>query len=294
MMQATKSERAQRELFETATQISQTQFYFSSRFGVPRLISIGIHGVLLGLALIPWTSAVQMRPKLTETTVALYMPTHIVTNRLPLPAQAGGGGGGGKHQPKPASRGVLPRGADRQFAPPDAEPPKNPDPALIVEPVIVAPQLASLRPLDLLKIGDPNGIAGPPSSGFGGGGGIGGGDGRGDGNGNGPGAIDGKGGGCCDGVYRIAGGVTPPMVVYRVDPEYSEEARRARYQGTVVLEAVVRKDGKVDVLHLVRSLGFGLDQNAIEALKEWRFRPATKNGVPVDVTLNIEVRFNLR
>jgi TonB family protein len=79
-----------------------------------------------------------------------------------------------------------------------------------------------------------------------------------------------------------------------VEPVYSEEARKARYEGTVVLEALVRKDGKVDVVHLLRSLGFGLDQNAIEALKRWRFRPGTKNGMPVDVTVNVEVTFNIR
>jgi TonB family protein len=82
-------------------------------------------------------------------------------------------------------------------------------------------------------------------------------------------------------------------VIYRIEPEYSEEARKARYQGTVVLEALVRKDGSVDVLHLVRSLGFGLDQSAIDALKRWRFRPAMKDGKPVAVSLNVEVRFSL-
>jgi protein TonB len=163
-----------------------------------------------------------------------------------------------------------------------------------VEPTIVAPQLSLLRPIELLKIGDPNGIVGPPSSGFGRDGGIGNGDGSGDGDGEGPGAIHGKGGGCCDGIHSAAGGVTAPVVIYSVDPEYSEEARKARYQGVVVLQAVVRKDGRVDVLQLVRSLGFGLDQNAIEALKQWRFRPAMKDGRPIDFALNVEVRFNIR
>jgi TonB family protein len=265
--------------------------------GAPGLISVGIHGALVGLALMPWSSTPLPRLKIDETAVVLYTPSDFVDKRLSLPlraVRAEGGGGGGKHQQKPASRGVLPRGADRQLAPPDPEPPKNPDPALIVEPTIVAPQLALLRPLDLLRIGDPNGIVGPPSSGFGKGGGIGNGDGRGDGDGEGPGAINGKSAGCCDGNSRIGGAVTGPTIVFRVDPEYSEEARKARYEGTVVLEAVVRKDGRIDVLHLVRSLGFGLDENAIRALKQWRFRPATQNGVPVDSTLNIEVRFNLR
>ena len=118
--------------------------------------------------------------------------------------------------------------------------------------------------------------------------------GRGDGKGDGPGGIDGSDGGCCQGPYRIFGGITAPTILYRVEPEYSEEARRARYQGTVVLETIIRKDGRVDVVQLVRSVGFGLDQNAIQALKEWRFRPATKDGVPVDVTMNIEVSFHLR
>src|SRR5262249_13894051 len=254
----TTDNRAQLRLFEAATQISQSQSWFTARFGTPRLISIGIHATLVALALIPWTSTLQVRPKVRETTVVLYTPTDMSMKRLSLPSRMQGGGGGGKRQPTPASRGILPRGADKQLVPPDPEPPKNLDPTLMVEPTIVAPQLATLRPLNLLNLGDPNGIVGPPSSGPGAGGGIGNGNGRGDGNGDGPGAINGTGGGCCDGAYHVGGDVSIPTVVYRVEPEYSEEARKARYQGTVVLEAVVRKDGRVDVLHLVRSLGFGL------------------------------------
>jgi protein TonB len=281
-------------LFCAATQLSQSQSWFTTRFGVPRLISIGVHGALVGLALIPWASTLPVHPKFHETAVVLYTPTDILNTRLMLPARAQGGGGGGKRQPRLASLGVLPRGADKQFVPPDPEPPKNPDPKLIMEQTIVAPQLSLLRPLELLNIGDPNGIPGPPSSGPGFGGGIGTGTGRGDGKGDGPGAGDGSKGGCCDGVFSIGGGVSSPTVVFRVEPQYSEEARRARYQGTVVLQTIVRKDGTVDIVNLVRSLGFGLDENAIRALKQWRFHPALKNGVPVDASLNIEVRFNLR
>jgi TonB family protein len=113
------------------------------------------------------------------------------------------------------------------------------------------------------------------------------------GRGEGPGAIDGSGGGCCDGVYRVGGGITAPTIVYKVDPEYSEEARKARYQGTVVLEAVVRRDGTLDVVHLLRRLGFGLDQKVVQAVTQWRFRPGTMNGKAVDTIVNIEVRFNL-
>ena len=85
-----------------------------------------------------------------------------------------------------------------------------------------------------------------------------------------------------------------PSIVYRVEPTYSEEARKAKYQGVVVLSAIVRKDGTIEILKVVRGLGLGLDENAIQALKQWKFRPGMKNGVPVDVALNIEVNFSLR
>jgi TonB family protein len=92
----------------------------------------------------------------------------------------------------------------------------------------------------------------------------------------------------------IRPGVSPPSVLSRVNPEYSDEARAARYQGTVVLEIIVRKDGTVDVVRVVRTLGLGLDEQAIKAVKQWRFKPGMRDGQPVDVTLNIEVSFNLQ
>ena len=103
----------------------------------------------------------------------------------------------------------------------------------------------------------------------------------------------GGGGGIGGGVFRVGGGVTPPTILFKIDPIYSEAARKARYEGTVVLGAIVRKDGTIDILRVVRSLGFGLDQSAIKALKLWKFRPGMRNGVPVDVSLNIEVNFSL-
>jgi TonB family protein len=281
-------------LFGSATRLSEPVAWLDMRSGTPRLLSVAIHAALVGLALIPWASSLPARPAARETAIVLALPADIITPPVQLPGRMQGGGGGGKHELTPASRGVLPRAADKQFVPPDPEPPKNPDPSLIVEPTIVAPQLA-LRPINLLNIGDPNGVASPPSSGTGTGGGIGNnGNGRGVGDGNGPGAGKGDGGGCCDGVYQVGGGVTSPTVVSRVEPEYSEDARKARYQGTVLLEAIIRKDGRIDTIRLLRSLGFGLDQNAIDALKQWRFRPGMKNGKPVDVTINIAVSFNLR
>jgi TonB family protein len=283
----------QRNLFSSVASGSE-RTWATKQFGVSRLASVGFHGALIAVALVPWTSLNPPRVKMNETAVMLYDPVATPAKPLLSPPKSSGGGGGGKRQPLPASLGHLPRGADKQLAPPDPEPPKNPDLTLIVEPTIVAPDLGNLRPLALLNVGDPNGVLGAPSSGRGTGGGIGDGDGHGDGKGHGPGAIDGNGGGCCEGTYHVGGGVTAPVVVYRIDPEYSEEARKARFEGTVLLAAIVRKDGRVDVLNLVRSLGFGLDQNAVDALRKWRFRPGTKDGRAVDVWLNIEVSFHIR
>ena len=96
-----------------------------------------------------------------------------------------------------------------------------------------------------------------------------------------------------DGVYRVGSGVTPPTVLIRYKPVYSEEAKKARIEGVVVLSAIVRKDGTIEVLKVVRSLDGGLDENAVRAIKQWKFRPGMKDGIPVDVALNVEVNFSL-
>ncbi|HSU88289.1 MAG TPA: energy transducer TonB, partial [Terriglobia bacterium] len=93
---------------------------------------------------------------------------------------------------------------------------------------------------------------------------------------------------------RVGGGVTAPVLVTEILPEYSEEARKARFQGTVVLNTIVHEDGSVQVIKVLRGIGFGLDQNAIAAVLQWRFKPARRNGKPVASYLNVEVSFNLR
>lgn len=95
-------------------------------------------------------------------------------------------------------------------------------------------------------------------------------------------------------AVRFGPGLTPPIVINRVEPQYSDEARAAHYQGTVVLEVVVRTDGTCEVVRVVRELGFKLDESAVEAIRQWRFKPAMRNGEPVDVRLNVEVNFNLK
>jgi TonB family protein len=95
-------------------------------------------------------------------------------------------------------------------------------------------------------------------------------------------------------ALRMTPGMIAPSIIYREEPQYTPEARQARAQGTVNMEAIVHKDGSVEVVRVVRGVGMGLDESAQNALRQWKFKPATLNGQPVDVVLNIEVNFNLR
>jgi TonB family protein len=255
--------------------------------------SMMVHvGLVLAILFVPmWF--MKQAAKATNTHVELLDPSQLTLNLPPKPDKSGGGGGGGRREPIPASKGKLPRPSDKQLTPPT---PKivNLDPVLAVEPTVIVPQLNSFPDINIANYGDPLGIPGPPSSGPGTGGGIGTGTGGGVGSGRGGGVGPGEGGGIGGGVFRVGGGVSAPSIVYRVEPTYSEEARKAKYQGVVVLSAIVRKDGTIEILKVVRGLGLGLDENAIQALKQWKFRPGMKNGVPVDVALNIEVNFSLR
>ena len=203
--------------------------------------------------------------------------------------RAGGGGGGGDRDMLAASKGAPPRFAREQIVPP-AIVIRNSDPKLAVEASMVGPPNVTFP---AAPVGDPIGIIGPPSNGVGSGGGIGSGGGSGVGSGNGAGVGPGYGGGFGGGVYRVGGGVSAPRAIYSPDPEYSEEARKAKYQGTVVLWAVIGPDGHPSSVRLARSLGMGLDQKAIDAVRQWKFEPAYKDGRPVAVQVNIEVNFRL-
>jgi TonB family protein len=231
-----------------------------------------------------------------KDTVTLIAPdidiAPYVPKMQPKPQQMGGGGGGGSRDPLPASKGKLPPVAPRQFVPPAAVV-YNDSPRLVMQPTIVVQPEAQLPDVDIMAWGDPLGVAGPPSNGPGSGGGIGSGSGGGVGPGKGVGYGPGEGGGMGGGVYRIGGGVSAPTLIYKVEPEYSEEARKAKYQGTVVLYVVVNEKGLPMDLKIVRALGLGLDEKAIEAVQKWRFRPGYLNGKPVKVAATIEVNFRL-
>ncbi|MBI3682443.1 MAG: energy transducer TonB [Acidobacteria bacterium] len=249
-------------------------------------LSILIHAAVVSLLLILGTNdKVQQKVKDAVTLVAPDLAPYV-------PKKTSGGGGGGDRSPTPPAKGKLPRLAPKQFVPP-MQVVHNEQPKLVMEPTLQIQPDATLPKLNLPLLGDPMARIGPPSNGPGSGSGIGGGSGGGIGPGRGAGYGPGEGGGVGGGVYRIGGGVSAPTLVYKIEPEYSEEARKAKFQGTVVLFVVVDEKGLPRDLKVVRPLGLGLDEKAIEAVMKWRFRPGYKDGKPVAVAATIEVNFRL-
>jgi protein TonB len=210
----------------------------------------------------------------------------------PAHDQMAGGGGGGDRSALPASKGRLPKASLRQFTPPMAVV-TNENARLTMEPSIIAPPDVSLPQVNMAQYGDPLGKLGPPSNGPGSGGGIGSGKGGGVGSGDGGGFGPGSGGGVGGGTFKVGGGVTAPLLISKVEPEYSEEARKAKYQGTVLLYIEVNPSGQAVNVRVVRSLGLGLDEKAMDAVKKWKFKPGYKDGRPVTVQATIEVNFRL-
>src|SRR5207249_7536135 len=161
----------------------------------------------------------------------------------------------------PASKGRAPKFAARQFVPPAAVV-NNPSPRLLMEPTLIGPPDVQLPNTNMPVWGDPLAKIGPPSNGPGSGGGIGSGSGGGVGSGKGGGFGPGEGGGVGGGVFRVGGGVTAPLLLHKIEPEYSEEARKAKYQGTVLLYIEVDASGRATNIRVARSLGLGLDEKA--------------------------------
>lgn len=244
-------------------------------------ISLAIHASALALVLVIFQSPVG-KEVVKRVTDIYYVPLY----KLPrAAARAGGGGGGGTHETQPVARGEAPKAAAKQFMPPAEAAPK---PILPVSPAITAQAPAIVADVygdPLSKIEAFSG--GPGSQGLGSGSGAGVGTGRGDGYG--PGSGGGNGGG----VYRIGGDVSAPVLVAKIEPEYSEEARKAKYSGTVLLSIVVDAHGFPRDIHVIRPLGLGLDEKAIEAVAKWRFRPGMKGGHPVATLAQVEVNFRL-
>jgi periplasmic protein TonB len=250
-------------------------------------LSVLGHAVALALVLASvMVAGVKKVPErvisLVQRDVSEYVPT------APGAAALHGGGGGGDSDKTFAPKGRLPKASMEQITPPEVVI-RNEYAKLTIEPtVVLPPQIKILS--NLPNLGDPgSNIAGPPSNGTGSSSGIGSGSGGGVGAGTGGGVGPGLGGG----VFRVGGGVSAPRPIYKPDPEYSTEARQAKYQGTVILSLIVGADGRPRGIKVARSLGMGLDENAVEAVRQWRFEPATKDGKPVAVSVEVEVAFRL-
>jgi len=218
-------------------------------------------------------------------TISLHAPRF---DDIPLIFSGHNGGGGGGLDPLPASRGNLPRASlDTQIVPPTVIVPKEVPKLAVEETVMAAPDIKFLQGG---QIGDPTSRFSQWLS-------------------NGPGGPDGIGRGCCGGVGSSTGpyvgdgppgifpagkgGVTAPQIIFNPEPSFSEEARKAKQQGVVMLLVVVGKDGHTYDIRVAESLGMGLDEKAIEAVNRWRFRPATLNGQAVATQIAVQVDFHL-
>ncbi|HLY16241.1 MAG TPA: energy transducer TonB [Bryobacteraceae bacterium] len=249
-------------------------------------MSLTIHGAVVALLFIAGANqSVRDALRNTSNAIPIFLPAYLPAGNL--------GGGGGDHSTLPAGPGRLPRAALKQFVPPSAVN-ENLNPRLVMEPAIVVSADVKLPQIDLAVFGDPLAKPGPPSNGPGDGGGIGTGCCGGVGPGKGPGA--GPGDGHDGGFGRLRGFSavsTAPVLIFKVEPEFSEEARKAKLQGVVVLYAEVDTSGRLQNIRVTRGLGLGLDDKALEAVKQWRFRPGYRDGKPVVESATIEVNFHL-
>jgi periplasmic protein TonB len=254
------------------------------------IISIGTHVVVIALILWAFLAVKKVVTKksqvVTNVDVSQYMPI------APKGPQMGGGGGGGSHDIIQAPKGRLPKFEEQPITPPMVI--KNDHPKLAVDPAIMMPKDIQLPNNNLPNLGDPRtSVVGPASNGSGSGAGMGTGSGGGIGSGKGNGYGPGEGGGYGGGLYHVGGGVSAPQLIFAPDPEFSDEARRAKYQGVCVVSLIVDAQGNPQRVQVVRHLGMGLDEKAVEAVKQYRFKAATLQGKPVPVEVNIEVNFRI-
>jgi protein TonB len=250
-------------------------------------LSAALHAVLM-LAIGAGLMMVKSMPRLSATNVsgssqlASYVPPAGTR-------KSGGGGSSGAAEKAPASIGSLPHAQPLPLAPPIVLE-TNHTPILAARADVAAPP--DMNQLKMGAAGDQLSSLAKPSNVAGVIGGFGSKRGGGVGDSDGPGYGTGAGGGCCEG-FGPGNGIIMPRAIYSPEPEFSDEARKAKHQGEVTLLAVIGADGLPKRLTVVRSLGMGLDEKALEAVRTWRFEPARKNGRPVAVQMNIVVNFHL-
>jgi periplasmic protein TonB len=238
----------------------------------------GVSSVLVHVSAVALLLLVGSLPPVQQA-VKEFVPIIAPDLRTLQPKPEESKGGGGSPQKLAETKGQLPKTAPKSFIPPVQT---VQDPRLVVTPTIVAPDLPNIV---ANNYGDPLGKLGVPSAGNGIGTGM--------GAGKGPGVGPGDGGGFGGGAYKIGGGVSAPVPIFKPEPEYSEEARKLKWQGAVLLSLIVDENGIPRDIKVVHALGLGLDQKAIEAVQKWRFKPGQKDGKPVPVFANVEVNFRL-
>ncbi|HEY0264950.1 MAG TPA: energy transducer TonB [Granulicella sp.] len=217
-------------------------------------------------------------------------PTQVAVQTIELtapppmapPKAVSMGGGGGQRGPTPVTKGTPPKFADTQIVPPKAPPPV--EPKIAIEPTVEVQKDIKMQS-NVPQLGVPNSPLVGMSMGNGRGTGL--------GSGSGSGIGPGSGGNMGGGPRRIGGSVSAPQLIYSVEPEFSEEARKAKVQGNVLVNLWVDTNGLPTHVHVLRGVGMGLDEKAVEAVRQYKFRPAMENGKPVLVELNVEVNFQI-
>ncbi len=256
------------------------------------VLSVVIH--LLVFATVLWWGAM-VHTAAVQTTETTAVPIHFTLYDPPPPpvmpvAKArGGGGGGGAHHLVAPSRGRLPEIAKTPVVIPEIA--RIERPKLPVEPTVQVrmPQNTSMPKLGMPQSPQVAVDSQGPGAGNGFGFGLGGGVGTGHGTGQGPGSTGGYGGG----VMNVGGGVSAPEVIHSVEPQFTAEARRADFQGSVAIQLIVDAQGYPQDVHLTHRVGMGLDEEAIAAVRQYRFKPAMYQGHPVAVQMVIDIDFHL-
>ena len=257
-------------------------------FGWSQGLAIGLHVAVIALLVIPIFTNVL--PASTEAKNKVNVtPLDISPYMAKLPAganKAGGGGGGNNHTLTPTSKGKVPKFQWTQFTPPQAKI-QNLNPKLAMDPSLLGPPDLKVASPNMANFGDPLAKNVTDSLGNGNGTGI--------GSGSGGGLGPGEGGGTGGGTFRAGlNGVGSPLCIYCPQPEYSDEARKAKYQGTVLLDVTVTADGRVLNPQVLKGPGLGLEEKAMAQVKNWKMRPAVgPGGKPVNCRVQIEVTFHL-
>jgi TonB family protein len=256
-------------------------------FGIATTVNVSIVVFLLFIGVKTYINKVN--PTLTATDIDVGE-----FNAAKAATKAGGGGGGGDHSIVDPSKGKLPKFEKNPPMLPQVQALDHPKLAL-EEAINVQKNMTLPDNPNLPNIGVKNSVnVKLASNGQGGGGGIGTGYGGGIGSGSGNGYGPGRGGNAGGGLYHVGGNISAPVALFEPEAEFSDEARRAKYQGVCIVTVIVDAQGNPQNPRVVRALGMGLDEKALEAVRKYKFKPAMKDGrTPVPVPVNIEVNFRL-